>query len=183
MLRPLNLFNAKPTLKNVNSVVENTESKHVETKTPESKNIEEKLEKITNEIASFIRNSENAYDNHKKELTETLNKYISEMSNKTEEITKKVDIIDQTFLSTKREPVKSINLITEEKPIEKKKETKRYYKLPNDLVEKTKIDYPSLDKKHFDNLFVRDEKVYIKIGIKYVELNTDTYCKYSKTTN
>jgi len=187
MLRPLNLFNAKTPLKNVNAKVEHIETKHAETKQPE---IEDKIEKLANEITSFIKNSENAYDSHKKELTATLNKYISEMSEKTNEISKKVETIDQSFLAIKREPVKSVNLITEtpqphsstnEQPKEQpKKETKRYYKLTQDLVEKVKADYPSLDKKHFDNLFVRDEKVYIKIGVKYIELNTDSYCKYSK---
>ena len=180
MLRPLNLFNAKSTLKNVNLKEEPKQDvKH-------DPNIEEKIEKLANEITSFIKNSENAYDSHKKELTDTLNKYISEMSDKTNEISKKVETIDQNFLSIKREPIKSVSLIQEEKkeivlPEPKQKQApKRYYKLTNDLIEKVKSDYPSLEKKHFDNLFVKDEKVFIKIGVKYVELNTDSYCKYSK---
>lgn len=193
MLRPTNLFNAKQPLKSVN-LKEQIETKVTKETQQQDNSINDKIEKLANEITSFIKNSENAYDSHKKELTDTINKYISEFSEKTNEITKKVESIDQNFLSIKREPIKSVNLIKEDnndnektkntetiKPEKKtdKQTPKRYYKLTNDLIDKVKNDYPSLDKKHFDNLYVRDEKVFIKVGMKYVELNTDSYCKYS----
>ena len=92
------------------------------------------------------------------------------------------------FLSLKREIPKSTNLLDNESEKEKKitkspkkqkTAPKRYYKLTSDLIEKVKAEYPSLEKKHFDNLYTKEEKVFIKLGVKYIELNTDSYCKYS----
>lgn len=157
-----------------NDVVDIKESKP----TVDPENIESKIEKISNEVSSFITSTTNAYSEQKKELVEMLNNFISSSKvNQPVEQTPHERIQEQKIINTKLNNDSNIDLLSSKKA---KHPKKSYSKAVGDVLERIKLIYPGLKADAFDKIYISGEDIYYKLSNRYALLDTQLYCKLSK---